>query len=81
MRELRSTNISSEVIKAIRKDYTNNSTPFTLINQIFSSYINHRYSDVVNPTQSTLTKIVGDYDNFNEFMRSLIVIYYQLEER
>ena len=81
MRELRSTNISSEVIKAIRNDYIKNQTPFTLMIEIFSSYTNHRYSDVVNPTQSTLAKIITDYDNFLELMRSLFVIYYQLEER
>lgn len=48
---------------------------------IFASYTSHRYLDVVNPSQATLGKMVGDYNNFNEFMRSMVVIYYQLEER
>ena len=67
------------MIKAIRKDYAKDSTPLSLLIEIFSTYICHRYNDVVNPTQSTLTKMVADFDNFNEFMRSLIVVYYQLE--
>lgn len=81
MRELKNTNISSEVIKVIRKVYEQRSSPFSLIVEIFSSYITHKYTDVVNPTQVTLSRVEQDVDNFVDFMRSMIVVYFGLEER
>lgn len=36
---------------------------------------------MVNPTQVTINKIITEYESFLEFMRSLTVIYYKLEER
>lgn len=36
---------------------------------------------MINPSQSTINKIAKDYDKYTDFMRSLIVIYYELEER
>jgi hypothetical protein len=71
LKELRSTNISSEIIKVLRNDYALSQTPFTLLIEIYSTYANHKYTDVVNPSQVTISKINSDTEGFVDFMRSL----------
>lgn len=65
----------------MRRDYERRQTPFTLLVDIFTSYISHKYSDISTQNQLTLSKVNGDTENFVDFMRSLMVVYYLLEER
>lgn len=62
----------------MRRDYERRQTPFTLLVDIFTSYVTHKYGDVTNPNPVTLSKINTDTENYVDFMRSLMVVYYQL---
>lgn len=72
----------------MRRDYERRQTPFTLLVDIFVSYVVHKYEDaniggngnvnvgVTGGNQTVLGRVNGDVENFVDFMRSLMVIYY-----
>lgn len=44
----------------MRRDYERRQTPLTLLVDIFTSYVVHKYMDAISPTQLTLSKIQAD---------------------
>ena len=68
-------------MRVIKKDYRQNLNLFGFICDILSSYVKQKYTEVINPSQSTISKMSKDYEKFIDFIRNLLAIYYQLEER
>ena len=64
----------------MRRQYERRQTPFCLLVDIYTSYAIHKYMDGMNISQS-LFKIQTDTQNYIDLLRSLMVVYYQLQER
>ena len=79
--QIRNTNISSEIVKIISNHYKTNENLFSFSVELFGSYLKLKYSDVVNPSKTTFTKLTKDYQDFLCLLIDLVVIYYKLEDR
>ena len=67
--------------KIISNHYKADENLFKFCIELFGSYLKLKYSDVVNPSKTTFTKMTKDYQEFLSMLIDLVVIYYKLEDR
>lgn len=60
--EIRSSNISSEIIKIISRHYSTADNCFKFCIELFGSYLKLKYFEIVSPSKNTLSKLLKDYD-------------------